>query len=204
MAVRAGLVLKRKIIRVVSLAAILLISAGSAFAHKVSVFAYSDGNTVHVEGYFADGAGCKNCAVAAFDKGTGEKLVEGKTDQEGMFSFPAPTAAGLKTVKIVLDAGMGHGGQFILSLGGDGAQAVSAPQGPAGMAAGEGAGTPGTLPSDIEEALDRKLAPLVAEVRRLRQAEERPGFTEILGGIGYIVGLAGLAAYLAYRKKGKG
>jgi len=200
--------LKISIIRGMSLAAILLISAGSAFAHKVSVFAYSDGKAVHVEGYFADGAGCINCAVTAYDAGTGEKLAEGKTDREGMYSFPTPDASaktgGVEAMKIVLDAGMGHGGQFILSLAGDDAQATAAPEDPVVMAAESGEGQPATLPHDIEEALDRKLAPLVAEVRRLRQDMERPGLTEILGGIGYIVGLAGLAAYLAYRKKGKG
>lgn len=193
------------LIHIISVIAIILIPAGSAFAHKVSVFAYSDRNTVHVEGYFADGTGCKNCAVTAYDKGTGQKLAEGRTDQEGMFSFPAPSAGTMGTLKIVLDAGLGHGGEFLLKLG-EGTQAAPAPapEGPAGLAAGGGSGQFPALPDKLDEALDRKLAPLVAEVRRLRKAQERPGITEILGGIGYIVGLAGLAAYLAYRKKGKG
>lgn len=197
------------VVLVMSLAIAIHALAGSAFAHKVGVFAYSDGNTVHVEGYFADGAGCKNCAVAAFDKATGEKLAEGKTDQEGMFSFPAPPAAKgetgtVETLKIVLDAGLGHGGEFLLALGEDGTREAPPSSGIPGMDDPGGTGPAPALPDGLDEALDRKLAPIVAEMRRLRQAQERPGITEILGGIGYIVGLAGLAAYLAYRKKGKG
>jgi nickel transport protein len=52
----------------------------------------------------------------------------------------------------------------------------------------------------VEQAMDSKLAP----VKRLllQSAERGPGPTEIAGGIGYIVGLFGVAAFIASRRKG--
>jgi nickel transport protein len=51
----------------------------------------------------------------------------------------------------------------------------------------------------VEKALDKKLKPLFKMVAELRQTG--PTLTDVLGGIGYIIGLVGLAAYVRYRRK---
>jgi len=52
---------------------------------------------------------------------------------------------------------------------------------------------------EVEKALDKKLSPIL---KRLAESETRgPGLSEIFGGIGYIFGLAGVAAYVQSRKK---
>jgi nickel transport protein len=52
----------------------------------------------------------------------------------------------------------------------------------------------------IDKALDRKLAPVIKLIRDTRK--EGPSITEIVGGIGYIFGLVGVAVYFSNRKKG--
>ncbi|GFM35701.1 hypothetical protein DSM19430T_03850 [Desulfovibrio psychrotolerans] len=51
----------------------------------------------------------------------------------------------------------------------------------------------------VEEALEKKLAPIR---RQLAEESQRgPSLQDIIGGIGYIIGLAGIAAFMAARRK---
>jgi nickel transport protein len=51
----------------------------------------------------------------------------------------------------------------------------------------------------VEEALDRKLKPII---KILMESRDRgPTLKDILGGIGYILGLVGVASYFHYRRK---
>jgi len=54
--------------------------------------------------------------------------------------------------------------------------------------------------SDDEEAR-RKIESLSREIERLREEAERPGLVEIIGGIGWIMGILGIAAYIKSRRK---
>ena len=49
--------------------------------------------------------------------------------------------------------------------------------------------------------LSREFRQLKREIALLRQDFEKPGLPEIIGGIGYILGLFGIAAYVASRRK---
>ena len=53
-----------------------------------------------------------------------------------------------------------------------------------------------------ERAVEKKLAPLRQMLER--QAGDGPRMAEIVGGIGYILGLFGVAAFFAARRKEKG
>jgi nickel transport protein len=86
----------------------LAMTAPGALAHKVLVTAYVEGNTVFVEGGFSDGTPCKNAGIEIFDP-SGKKLLEGKTNEDGEFSFKPPQKTDLK---LVLNAGMGHRGEY--------------------------------------------------------------------------------------------
>ena len=50
----------------------------------------------------------------------------------------------------------------------------------------------------VNTALDAKLGPIRKELAEMRVA--RPGFSEIFGGIGWLVGLAGIALYFKGRR----
>ncbi len=81
-----------------------------ALAHKVNIFAYVEKGTVFTESYFPDGKKVEGGRIEVLDT-SGKKLLEGKTDKEGLFSFPLPKKEDLT---IIIDASMGHKNSFIL------------------------------------------------------------------------------------------
>jgi nickel transport protein len=81
-----------------------LLLAGNAHAHRVSVFAWVQGDTVHVETKFSGGKKVKGGRIVVTDS-SGVELLTGKTDNSGEFSFKIPRRTDLK---IILEAGMGH------------------------------------------------------------------------------------------------
>ena len=52
----------------------------------------------------------------------------------------------------------------------------------------------------VEEVVDSKLKPLSRNIARLRE-DTVPDFTDIVGGIGYIIGLMGVALYFKSKEK---
>ena len=89
---------------------LLLLSAGPALAHKVNVFAYVEDGTVYTESYFPDGKPVENGTIEVFNADN-TKLLEGKTDKEGKFSFKLPKKEDLT---IVINASMGHRNSYLL------------------------------------------------------------------------------------------
>ena len=171
------------------------------WAHKVNVFAWVEGDTVFVEGYFPGGKKSQDSLVEVFNP-AGTKLLEGRTNEKGEFSFKIPERTDLK---IVLTSSMGHKNDFIVPAS-DFQEVESSPSSPAQSFA-EIAKDSSAHPADlsqlegmIDRALDRKLAPLIKLIRDTRK--EGPTIAEIVGGIGYIFGLFGLVMYFKNRKKG--
>jgi nickel transport protein len=174
---------------------ILLSATVPATAHRVTVFAWVEGDTVHVEGKFARGKKVKQGKVTVFDA-QGKGLLEGRTDAQGKFSFKAPEK---RPLTIVLDAGMGHRAQWTL----DSEDTPQALRERGKEVTAEQPGTaPDTLQQAVERALDKKLAPIMKMISESQ--EKRVSLKDILGGIGYILGLMGVAAYFHYRRRSAG
>lgn len=57
------------------------------------------------------------------------------------------------------------------------------------------------LPALVEAAIDRKLTPVLRQLRQMNERLNKPSLKDIVGGIGYIVGLVGIAAYIASRRR---
>lgn len=195
-----------------ALAAALLLmlplAASTAQAHKVTVFAWVEGDTVYTQSKFAGGRHAKGARLEVYDA-AGEKLLEGLTDDQGRFAFKPPRPEALR---IVLVAGSGHRGEWRLaaeefSTGDTPPLAPPAPEARPSPAAAEPGPGPSTatvtltveeLQLLVESSLEKKLAPVL---RRLEQQADGPALTEIIGGIGYILGLVGLGAYISSRRK---
>jgi nickel transport protein len=174
---------------------------GDASAHRVNIFAWVEGDTVLVECKYPDGREVYEGVIRVLDS-AGKELLNGKTNTKGEFSFKAPKQDDLT---IVLEAGMGHRADWPLSkqdLAPAGESAVpSAPApktetpSPAAKESAPGAASP--LPAGIdqaiEKALDKKLAPVMRMLAEMQEQKVR--LTDVLGGIGYIIGLVGVAAY---------
>ena len=180
------------------LTAIILIgSNGPALAHKVIIFAWVEGDTVFTESKFSGGKKAINAPVVIFDK-DGKKLLEGKTDNKGEFSFKIPKVTDLK---IVLNATMGHKAEWMIPESeireaGPIVEKKSAaePSGPisVGLSKEE-------VQKIVEDSLDKKLRPIVRMMTESKNT--KPSLTEIIGGIGYIFGLMGVALYFKNRSK---
>jgi nickel transport protein len=180
------------------LAAIILIgSHGQALAHKVTIFAWVEGDTIFTESKFSGGKKAINAPVVIFDK-DGKKLLEGKTDNKGEFSFKIPKVTDLR---IVLNAAMGHKAEWMIpesEIREAGPivdkKSDAEPSGPisVGLSKEE-------VQKIVEDSLDKKLRPIVRMMTESKNT--KPSLTEIIGGIGYIFGLMGVALYFKNRSK---
>lgn len=193
----------------------LLFSPAFVSAHNVTVFAWVDGDTIHTQSKFGGGKRAKNAPILVYDS-KDVLLLDGKTDENGMFSFKIPQKTALK---IVLKASIGHMAEWRLpaeELGGTESKTdeeknimgTALKTDPASSTLRkEGEATESSKISlgrrEIEEiinaSLDKKLRPITEMLADAMNPE--PGFREIIGGIGYILGLVGVALYFSNRKK---
>ena len=186
-----------------------------ACAHRVNVFAWVEGDTVHVQSKFSGGNKVKSGRITVMDP-KGVALLSGLTNDQGEFAFKIPLHEDLR---IVLTAGEGHQGEWTLrakELTGGSSTAVTESEpveAEAVRSIGPSSGSPGQhehqepdtrvrpdeLEAVIEAVLDRKLKPITGMLADLRQ--EGPSVRDIFAGIGYILGLVGIAAYFHNRKQ---
>lgn len=185
---------------------IIIIMDVSVFAHKVNIFAYVEGDKVYTESYFSDGKKCVESKIEVFDN-QGNKLLEGLTDEEGMFSFKIPPEDVIDgDLKIILTASMGHRAEYIIRADelGDVAGLIEEKiEEPVSAVSPEISSVDlKEIQSLIEDTLDEKLEPIIREMREIRKSQEdRISPTEIIGGVGYIIGIFGIIAYFLSRKK---
>ncbi len=191
---------------------ILLLITPPAFAHKLNMFAYVEGNEIFVEGYFTDGKKARNSAITVFDAADNE-LLRGISDEDGQFGFAIPQQSDMR---ITVNAGMGHQTEYSLlkdelldeSLLGSTSvtdMPTPAPQTASTTPQPDGPLTPVTavsldnsaLRSEVERAVGKAIKPLMRELSAMR-AEKSMG--DIIGGIGFIFGLLGIAMYFKARK----
>ena len=195
-----------KILRFIILLIVIIGISSPAIAHKVTIFAWVEGDTVCTQSKFSGGRKAKHATVEVYDA-EGNKLLEGKTDAKGEFSFKLPKKAELK---VVLLAGTGHRGEWIIPLeeieGGETMpDRLPQPETPRIEKESSRNELPSISFADIQEAvekaLDKKLKPILSRLAEYRQKETETKITDIIGGIGYILGLVGIGAYFNYRKK---
>ena len=180
----------------------LIITAPTALAHKVSIFAWVEAGQVHTESKFSGGKKVKAGKIEVFDHEE-NKVLEGATDAQGHFSFPVPSKA--TSLNIVLKAGMGHGNHWIITaqeLGAAGPATTpeemdgTEPEANSPMAENGDSLSDQTVQRIVGRVMDQKLAPIKAHME-----DQAWGLRDILGGLGYILGLVGLASYLQNRKQ---
>jgi len=187
-----------------------------AIAHKVMIFAWVEGNTVYTESKVSGGKEIRDATVFVLD-GKGNRLLEGKTDNKGRFSFKMPKETDLR---VVLKASMGHRAEWkipaedfkgvsresersIIQKSDTGPQSKVDTFLPSKNREGKVSKSidAGITREEIEhlvnDALERKLAPIVDLLSE--SMDKRPTITEIIGGIGYIFGLVGVALYFKNR-----
>ncbi|MHB8900069.1 MAG: hypothetical protein ACYC6Y_15075 [Thermoguttaceae bacterium] len=178
-------------------------SCGIAQAHSMNVYAYVEQGQVRGEVFARGGGAFVGVTVTAYGP-AGEKLGQARTGDAGEFSLAATRRCAWRLVAVTDD---GHEAQYTVSAeefapdaADDGRPApLGADKGPdasVSAAPGPAAKAP---PSGDPADLGRQIAALRKEIHLLQQ---RLRWQDLVGGIGYIVGLMGLAFYfLGVRKR---
>jgi len=206
------------VIRLSALLALLvscLCLAVRAEAHKVNVFAYVEKGEIAGEGYFSDGTKAQSSTVIIKDA-SGKELAKTTTGKDGSFRLPLPKADPPLTV--YLFASEGHENTYTLKasdISPDSGEPAGAPDQTPGQAsptvappavspAEDAAQTvaPAAIAAAVDQAVAARLAPIKAQLARLAEQGDRVTLKDVLGGLGWIMGIFGTAAYLASRQSG--
>lgn len=182
------------------------------------MFASAEGNVITGYVYYTTGGKPKNATVLVQDT-EGNSLGEVMTNEEGQFTF---TAEAKRDYVFVLELSDGHRTTFTLtadelpdSLPMIGAEQTTSPTTARKAVAAEKNSTFTKQDDLVQEAVNaqvplEEIEKIVAnavskQIRPLREQlekyEEKIRLHDILGGIGYIIGLMGLWFFLGGRKK---
>lgn len=207
--------MNRLIIAVCLALAATLCMAAVSEAHKVNIFAYVDGDRIVTDSGYSRTKRVYDGEVEVYDAATGALLLNGKTDTEGRFAFVIPEAAREKKMdlRLLLKAGQGHQAEWTVNYN----EFADAPRSVSDMVVEENpaAGAPavpaepaqsapvpvspgGLSAAQVEAIVSREVAPIKLMLAEMHDAG--PSVAEILGGIGWIFGLFGVAAYMKSRR----
>lgn len=191
-----------------------------ALAHRVNIFAWLEGENIVVECGFNRAAPVRGGLVTVYDAGDGKELLQGRTNERGVFVFavPEPVREG-HGLRIEVNAGEGHVNDWIMTaheineardLSHGFLQAapataakapavattsiVPAPEPPAASPL-----TAAEVRAIVAESLNTGLAPIRRELAAL--SSPGPSVRDIVGGLGWIMGLIGIACWFMARRK---
>ncbi|PIE73312.1 MAG: hypothetical protein CSA20_04320 [Deltaproteobacteria bacterium] len=188
-----------------------LLSSDPVLAHKIRIFAWTEGEIIHTESKFSGGRTAKKARIQVYSQADKTLLLTGTTNENGLFDFTRPAHSG--GLNITVDAGDGHKNSWYLEdqQPSDGREKMPSSlkqrsgtlKGVDRAASGATAAPQSPGREEIAAIVDKQLEKQLAPIRRLlaEQQERSPGIREILGGIGYILGLAGIAAYMKSKKR---
>jgi nickel transport protein len=164
----------------------------AALAHKIDVLVKVEGRAIIGSVEYHGGGPVKNGSVKAFDL-QGQEIGSTTTDEQGKFRLNARWHC---DHRLQIDAGDGHGAEKIVSAKDLPAELPERNVSDAAISHEEHSHkmTDSELLADIHGDVDQ-----IQE--QLQRNEQQMRFRDILGGIGFIVGLAGLAYGCYYRGK---
>ncbi len=197
---------------------LIVLSSLPGHAHKVRIFAWEESGIINTEVKFSGGRPAKNAQISVTSIRDMKELLTGITDSNGMFSFPIPDTATKNhyNLEISVNSGDGHKNSWLLNAADylkiteNTHQQQPAPSSPTSLQAAQQAPPEQQkstlvvvdqeqLSQIIESALDKKLGPIKRSLAK--QQGKKTSLQDILGGVGYILGLAGIAAYFKSQKK---
>jgi nickel transport protein len=197
----------------------IAIASSPAQAHLLKVFATVEGGSVSGYGFFVGGGRPEGSALIITDK-DGRELYKGTTDERGAFSWSPPQP---QMMTVTIDAGDGHVAHANLAAERFGiastGQAQAVNEGPVNVAASPppaadapassnglvGCG-PSTMPANLNGLIANAVDTAVArQVRPLMEAysesDGRARLNDVVGGVGMIFGLAGVAMWATARRR---
>lgn len=200
-----------------SLAPLLFLMLSTpANAHKIRTFAYESGGEIITETHFGRGRPAVNTTITVMTS-AGETVLTGTTDSKGIFTFIVPELIRDQQtdLTIIADAGEGHQGQWLLTadeyLTDETVRSLSTQDKPGPPKTPNDPQHDQPLENDrhlehhflemeqrLEQTIVRELAPIKRQLAE--QQTKKPGLGDIMSGLGYIFGLAGIIFYYQARK----
>jgi len=190
---------------------IFAIAPRQAAAHKLRLFVWGSNDIISVESGLSGGRHLVSCRVTVQNTATDDIIIEGVTNSKGSFSFPIPPTIRKKPVDMLIAAftDEGHRAEWLLKKNeygfGQAAQTVDSSNAKIDSLPVTGnkleSISRDELKEIIAEVLEKKLAPMRQQIAHI--SEKKTSIQDIFGGIGYLVGLAGLAIWLKRDDKSK-
>ncbi|MGC8872615.1 MAG: hypothetical protein ACP5QC_07090 [Caldimicrobium sp.] len=179
-----------------------------ASAHKIHLFITQVEDRIEGEGFFADGSPCKNCEITVFDPSEKE-ILKIKTDEKGKFSFSLPQK--VEKVKVILSAGEGHIVEQTVTLKTVGKEKKVMPKIEADKKRErENNSLHDEKLKETSTGFDERFIKLEAEVKALREEIlslrkdlQKIAYRDILGALGYLLGIFAIIYFIKNRNSKK-
>jgi nickel transport protein len=179
--------------------AVLLGTPAPAWAHGVKLLAAVNDGRISGQGYFTGGGPVMNSPLSLRDP-QGKEIKTGRSDGRGRFQIPLPSDLPEGDYTLLLLAGPGHQAESLIRI-----TSAPSPAPAASPALASAALRQEPPPANCRaglEAIERRLAGLEDKIEQLQLAQAQAAeitWEKIIAGLGYILGLLGLAAYCRYR-----
>jgi nickel transport protein len=170
----------------------------SGQAHKLSIFAWPEGKEIHGEVKFSGGRQAKNVQITVQNAANSTVLSDTVCDEKGEFrvALPDQVRKGKYDLLLVANGGEGHRGEWLLEakeyLSAISSDTLSTASASAGINEQQ-------LRRIVAEEISNGLSPLRKTLAE--NQEHEPSLHDLLGGIGWILGLVGITAWAQSRKK---
>lgn len=164
---------------------LLVLCINLAHAHQLGLFATLEGQQITGYAYFPGGGRAQGISVELYGDASDKPLLTTLTDTKGQFIFQPEPQTSYRLIAYSVD---GHQARFQLASTLPATAAVKQPSVEPDSSL--------TL-ADIDQLLARHLASLH---EKIQQQQDRRAWQDLLGALGYIIGLAGLSLYWFSRK----
>ncbi len=191
---------------------VFFLTAIQSSAHQIRVIAYGQGDMIIGETAYGNGRPPKDAVIIVENAGNDQVLFTTIVDHNGHFSFHTPNEAKKERLDLTIIAKVpgGHRAEWLLQAN-DYLGAVKQEKGVVVKAkeqivAETTSSVAKVLKADevvirrfVEEELEKRLGSVKSILQQTRT--QQPGFRDILGGVGYILGLCGFIAYYRARTR---
>ena len=166
-----------------------------SLAHRVGLFAWVDGAYIKGESKFSNGKPAKDAKIFVSLLASKTLVTTTTTDREGLFSVKIPEKAKEEGVILQVDAGEGHQNSWEMEASEFGGMAQNVE-----MRSDSQEVSGAQDVSSLRNIIREELAPIKRELAKAK--EHTPGLIEIIGGIGWLIGLAAIGQAWINKRKG--
>ena len=172
----------------------LLVLTVQSFAHKISAFVDVEDGNVSLVSYFSDGTPAKNAKVTVYDS-KGNVVLTGRTNKEGEFDFKVKKSGKYKAVVL---AELGHRAVVDFTVGAPATSKSKTSQNTGTktpMQKQSNSTAPPPSAAEFRKVLREELRPIHREILKIEEAQSSISYKDVIGGLGWILGIFGAAMF---------